>query len=110
MLIGLARLCHEQARWDEALSFWEHALSMAECLGIGTGWNAGLVLLHEIGNISESHSMLHEARKNMNWESRVFWIAEFNSKWHDAIVEQMAEVCKGDCGNGSSPVYPDPSR
>ena len=93
--VGLARTSHRQARWHEALSYWDSALATAKRLKIGEGANAGIVrysMAHALlmmGNETESNTTLEEAKRNMSTEHRLFWIAGFSSRWHDFIVKIM---------------------
>lgn len=104
--VGLARVCHWQARWDEAVSYWRQALVGAAHLRMNDGFNAGLVryslahILHIAGDIDQSHIMLAEAKQNLASERRVFWIAGFNSRWHDEIIQRMDKECGGNCQIG----------
>ena len=107
VLIGLARLYHYQACWDRALSVWEEALSTARSLDKDSDWDTGLIrysiayLLHRKGNKTEGHEMLLEAEKRLRSEKRIYWIARFNSAWHDVVLRQMNDECPTNCRNSS---------
>ena len=101
--LGLARISHRRKCLDEAILYWKQALVIAERLKIGNGIHAGIVrysiahILHVTGDKGSSHNVLVEAKRNLSSETRVFWIAGFNSQWYDEIIKLMNERC----GNNS---------
>ena len=90
--LGLARVSHRQGNWEDALSYWRQALAATEQLKMSNGFNAGIVrysLAHALlmtGDSAQSDLMVAQAKQNMASEPRMFWIAGFNSKWHDYAI------------------------
>ncbi|KGO72683.1 Tetratricopeptide-like helical [Penicillium italicum] len=89
--VSLARASHKQSQWEEALSSLEH-------LKLGGGFDAGLVrcstshALMMTGHEYESKRSFQKAEENMASESRVFWIALFNSQWHDFVIDALKKI------------------
>lgn len=100
--VSLARTLHRQSRWEEALSKWRQALSDLNHLGLGEGFNAGIVrcsISHALmmtGHEQESKRMSQEAKGNLASKSRVYWIPLFNSQWHDFVLDclKKAGLCE----------------
>ncbi|KAF8426994.1 hypothetical protein EV426DRAFT_636094 [Tirmania nivea] len=92
--VTLARVYHQQARWDEALQCWTQALGAAGRLQMNSGFHAGIIrysmahVLHIRGEREKSHEMLLEAKRNIASEPR----------WHDYIVRVVEEECNHSCG------------
>lgn len=93
--ISLARISHLQLHWEEALPRWKNALVVLEQIGLGGGFNAGIVrcsmahILMMTGREVEGTEILQVAKGNIASESRVFWIAMFNSQWCDFILGRV---------------------
>ncbi|KAF3936592.1 hypothetical protein ABW19_dt0207138 [Dactylella cylindrospora] len=100
VLIGLARVYHKQSLWDQALSYWKKSLENLGSANIEHGFNAGIVrysiahILHIKGDKMQSHLFQIEAKRDIEPEDQVFWIACFNSKWYEDIVKSIEKECK----------------
>ena len=97
--IGMARIFHYQSKWDEALRYWRLALASTHDLTLAEDRNIVLVqisiayILHRKGDISQSHSILNQLEYNKYSECRIYWIAGFNSLWHDYIKRSLDNEC-----------------
>ncbi|RAK99392.1 LipA and NB-ARC domain protein [Aspergillus ibericus CBS 121593] len=93
--VSLARISHLQSHWEEALPRWKSALVVLEQIGLGGGFNAGIVrcsiahILLMTGREVEGTETLQAAKVNLASEPRVFWIAVFNSQWCDFILGRV---------------------
>ena len=98
--IGMARIHHHQSSLREALRYWHLASTSTHDSTTAKGWTLGLVqlsiayILHQTGDLAQSHTFLSQARHNFCSESRIYWIAGFNSHWHDYIKQRMNDECK----------------
>ena len=97
--VGMAQIHHCQSNWNEALKYWRLALTSAHDLASVKSWDIGLLqisiayILHQNGESSQSHTLMVQAKRNLQSESRKYWIAGFNSTWYDYIERSMNNEC-----------------
>ncbi|TGZ78640.1 TPR repeat-contain NB-ARC [Ascodesmis nigricans] len=101
--VSLARVSHLQSHWTEALELWNEALAFSARLKVDFGFSAGMMrfskghALHVLGKTEESHELMKEARKLMDAEPRILWIAGFCTRWWTYVTGLMEEECKEGC-------------
>ena len=94
-LIGLARVHHMQAQWEQALVRWRQAESMkvAKKSTLAILQLSMSYVMHKLGQQNDSHAMAFNALSIIDGEARTFWIAGFHSCWHENTIVAMQEEC-----------------